>query len=244
MSTKMWEVVVEHAARCVIDDNKLYLYCPQSQNKDGVVFNVVGQVLGLLSDCKYVVSDNLSETEKAEAHKLVLYAFQHLDKVLPYDDEASLRNSICSFTKDLSPLHTQTIEGNNHILKGPFDYPQVNPPSPDIIGSTLGEYGPDHMGGSVDVRFDQPMDFECRVDNTLICDPSSSMHLQYIGGGGSPGELQCAVDRFLFPCSPMVKAQRRWKIVSSVVKWFSLMLRIQKGDASSNERMFDQDTRL
>lgn len=64
MSTKMWEIVVEHATECVIDDNRLYLYCPQSQKKDGVVFNVVGQVLGLLSDCKYVVSDLLSETEK------------------------------------------------------------------------------------------------------------------------------------------------------------------------------------
>ncbi|KAM0035061.1 putative CALMODULIN-BINDING PROTEIN60 [Helianthus debilis subsp. tardiflorus] len=246
MSTKMWEVVVEHATRCVIDDNKLYLYCPQAHKKDGVVFNVVGQVLGLLSDCKYVVSSKLPETEKAEAQKMVLYAFQHLDKVLHYDDEASLRNSICSFTKDLSPLHTQTMnesfEGNNAIPKGPFDYPQVNPTSPDIIRSSLGEYGPDQMG-SIDVRFDQPMDFECRVDNTLICDPSSSMHLQYLGGG-SPGELQCAVDRFLFPCSAMVKAKRRWKIVSSVVKWFSLMLKIQKGDVSSNDRMFDHDTRF
>ncbi|KAI3763115.1 hypothetical protein L1987_53565 [Smallanthus sonchifolius] len=246
MSAKMWEVVAEHATRCVIDDNRLYMYCPQSQKKDGVVFNVVGQVLGLLSDCKYVVSDKLSEAEKAEAHKLVLYAFQHLDKVIPYDDESSLRNSICSFTEDLYLLHTQKMnenpEGNNLVPKGPFDYPQMNPPSPDIIRATLGEYGPDHMD-SIDVRFDQPMDFECHVENTLICDPSSSMHLQYLGGS-SPGELQCAVDRFLFPCSAMVKAQRRWKIVSSVVKWFSLMLEIRKGDISSNDRLFDQDTRL
>ncbi|XP_076895638.1 calmodulin-binding protein 60 A-like [Bidens hawaiensis] len=241
MSTKMWEVVVEHAMRCVIDDNKLYLYCPQSQKKDGVVFNVVGQVLGVLADCKYVVADNLSDTEKAEAHKLVLHAFQNLDKVLPYDDEASFKNSICSFTKDLYPLHTQTMnqtpEGNTTpVPKGRFDYPQMNPPSPDIIRPGLGEYGPDHMD-PIDVRFDQPMDFECRVDNTLICDPSSSMHLQYLGGDGSPGELQCAFDRFLFPCSAMVKAQRRWKIVSSVVKWFSLMLAIRKGDVSSNDHM-------
>lgn len=64
MSTKMWEVAVEHATRCVLDDYRLYLYCPQSQKRDGVVFNVVGQVLGLLSDCKYVGSEKLSEIEK------------------------------------------------------------------------------------------------------------------------------------------------------------------------------------
>ncbi|KAL8225950.1 hypothetical protein R6Q57_018507 [Mikania cordata] len=244
MSTKMWKVVVEHATRCVIDENRLYLYCPQSDKKDGVVFNVVGQVLGLLSDYKYVVLDKLSETKKVEAHKLVLYAFQHLDKVLPYDDEASFRNSICSFTEDLNQSHTQMMnenpEENNCHTKGIFDYPQMNPPSPDIIRSSLDEYGPDHLDnlGSIDVRFDQPMDFECHVENTLICDPSSSMHLQYIGDS-SPGDLQCAVDRFLFPCSAMVKAHRRWKIVSSVVKWFSLMLEIRKGDLSSNDPIFD-----
>lgn len=69
------------------------------------------------------------------------------------------------------------------------------------------------------------------------------MHLQYLGDS-SPSDLQCAVDRFLFPCSAMVKAQRRWKIVSSVVKWFSLMLELRKGDVSSHDRMFDQDNQL
>ncbi|KAI3684552.1 hypothetical protein L6452_33776 [Arctium lappa] len=249
MSTKMWEVVVEHATRCVIDDNKLYLYCPQSQKKDGVVFNIVGQVLGLLSDCKYVVSHKLSETEKIEAHKLVISAFHHLDKVLSYDDEASLRTGTCSFTEDLYPSETRMISGNpeanNSLQKDRFDYPQMNTPSLYSVGdvSSLGEYGLNHMG-SIDIGFDQPIDFECHVDNTLICDPGSSMHLQYLGTSSSPGYLQCAVDRFLFPCSGIGKAQRRWKIVSSVVKWFSLMLEIRKGDISSNAQMMDEDARF
>ncbi|XP_071733331.1 calmodulin-binding protein 60 A-like [Rutidosis leptorrhynchoides] len=245
MSAKMWEVVVEHASRCVIDDNKLYLYCPQYQKRDGVVFNVVGQVLGVLSDCKYVVSDVLSETEKAEAHKLVICAFQQADKVVTYDDEASLRTSLCSFTEDLYPLPTQmqttNLESNTYLQKGRFDYPQMKPPSPDIIPPTLSEAGPNNVG-PMDVGFDhQPMDFECHVDNTLICDPSSSMHLQYLGSS-SPSDLQCAVDRFLFPCSATGKAQRRWKIVSSVVKWLSLMLEIRKGDTSSNVEALNETT--
>ncbi|CAH1419210.1 unnamed protein product [Lactuca virosa] len=230
MSAKMWEVAVEHATRCVIDDNKLYLYCPQSHQRDGVVFNIVGQVLGLLSNCKYVVSNKLSETEKTEAHKLVIYAFQNLEKVVSYDDEASLRTGTCSLTED--------IGNNDYLPKGRFDYPQMNAPSPS-------EYESNQMG-SINVGFDEPMDFACHVDNTLICDPSSSMHLQYLGtsSSSSPGDLQCAVDRFLFPCSGMGKAQRRWKIVSSVVKWFSLMLEIRKGDLSSNARLVDENTRF
>lgn len=231
MSAKMWEVAVEHATRCVMDDNKLYLYCPQSQKRDGVVFTVVGQVLGLLSDGKYIASNNLSETEKAEAHKMVICAFQHPDKVLSYDDEASLRTGTCSFTEDID---------NDYHPKGRFDYPQMNAPSP----AGLGEYGSNQMG-SIDVRYDEPMDFECHVDNTLICDPSSSMHLQYLGtSSSSPGDLQSAVDRFLFPCSGIGKAQRRWKIVSSVVKWFSLMLEIRKGDVSLNAPSVNENTRF
>ena len=77
MSTKMWDTTMEHARRCVIDDKKLYLYCPRSPNRDGVVFNVVGQVLGLLSDSKYIVADKLSETEQVSllyvSHKRVKY---------------------------------------------------------------------------------------------------------------------------------------------------------------------------
>lgn len=155
----------------------------------------------------------------------------------PYDDEDSLKAAICSLTEDLYPLNSQTLpvnpESNNPLPKSRFDYPQMSAPSPDIIPSTysLGEYGSRHMGSN-DVRFDQPIDFQCHVDNTLICDPGSSMHLQYLGGS-SPSDLQCAVDRFLFPCSAMGKAHTRWTIVSSVVKWFSLMLEIRKGDVST-----------
>lgn len=76
MSTKMWEVNVDHARRCVIDDKKLYLYSPPSLNRDGVVFNVVGQVIGLLSNRKYVVADNLSEIQRVSftvTQKLLSY---------------------------------------------------------------------------------------------------------------------------------------------------------------------------
>lgn len=239
MSNKMWEVVVEHAMRFVLDDNKLYLYCPQSQKRDGVVFNVVGQVLGLLSDFKYVDSDKLSETEKVEAQNLVRFAFHHVDKVLTYDDENSLKMGTRSFSEDFYPLNSQIItpnsECNNSLQKARFSYPHMDPTSPQ---TTFGEYGSNHTA-PIDVRFDHPVDFQCHVDPTLICDPSSSMHMQYLGG-----DLQCSVDRFLFPCSGMVKAQRRWKIVSSVVKWFSLMLEVRKGDLSSNEQMLDENMRL
>lgn len=61
MSAKMWEVTVEHARTCVLDQ-KLYFYgTPQ---KNGVVFNVVGQVMGSISNGQYVGAGELSESQK------------------------------------------------------------------------------------------------------------------------------------------------------------------------------------
>ena len=77
MSAKMWEVTVDHARTCVID-KRWYLYCPsESQHKAGVVFNAVGQLMGILSDCQYIATDKLSETEKAcsPCHKIVMFFF-------------------------------------------------------------------------------------------------------------------------------------------------------------------------
>lgn len=70
MSTKMWEVTVEHARTCVID-KRIFMYCPPGpQQKSGVVFNTVGQLMGLLSECQYIPIDKLSETEKAQFFSL------------------------------------------------------------------------------------------------------------------------------------------------------------------------------
>lgn len=250
MSTKMWETTVEHAKSCVVDDKKLYLYCPRSLNRDGVVFNVVGQLLGLLSDSKYVPTHKLSEGERAEAHKLVISAFQHPEKVVPYDDEASLRTGTCSISEDIYPSNTRMItldpKTTTPHKKGRFDYPQMIPSSPDTttqsiysvgVGGT-DEYGLNSME-SDDMRFDhQPLSL---VSDTLICEGGclkshndmDEEDLQYFGTSSSSSkavDLECAVDGFFFPHSAIGKAQRRWKIVSSVLKWFSLMLEIRERD--------------
>ncbi|KAL8250419.1 hypothetical protein R6Q59_034112 [Mikania micrantha] len=250
MSTKMWEVVVEHARRCMIDDKKLYLYCPPSLNGNGVVFNVVGQVLGVLSDRKYVVADNLSEFERDEAHKLVVSAFRHTEEIVSYDDEASLRTGTCSISEDIYPLNPQIITEDpdrskitTSHKKGRFDYPPMSALSPDVNvmptifplgdGDSLDEYGLNSMETD-ELRFDH--DESLNLTDTLICDSVSLKghddgDIQYFGtSSSSQMDLQLAVDGFLFPVSAIGKAQRRWKIVSSVLKWLSLMLEIRERD--------------
>lgn len=75
MSTKMWEVTVEHARTCTID-KRIYMYCPPgSQQKSGVVFNIVGQLMGLFSECQYIHVDKLSEPEKVYFFSLHICLF-------------------------------------------------------------------------------------------------------------------------------------------------------------------------
>ncbi|THG18288.1 hypothetical protein TEA_023058 [Camellia sinensis var. sinensis] len=74
MSAEMWEVTVDHARTCTIDPG-FYFYCPGSQQKSGVVFNAVRQVMRLLPECQYSPIDKLFETEKAFFNHLGLISF-------------------------------------------------------------------------------------------------------------------------------------------------------------------------
>lgn len=68
MSAKMWEVAIEHARTCVLDKRVFLYYSPISQHRNGVVFNVVGQVMGFYLESQFVPIDKLPENEKAIFH--------------------------------------------------------------------------------------------------------------------------------------------------------------------------------
>jgi hypothetical protein len=70
MSTKIWEVAVEHAKTTCIKSDKVHIYYLDSPSKTAVVFNVVGEVTGLISE-KFVPVDDLTEKEK-------VFSFFHL----------------------------------------------------------------------------------------------------------------------------------------------------------------------
>lgn len=65
MSAKMWEATVEHARTCVLDKKLYVYYSPGSQQQQGVVFTIVGQLIGVFRDSQYISSQKLSELEKA-----------------------------------------------------------------------------------------------------------------------------------------------------------------------------------
>ncbi|OMP10733.1 Calmodulin binding protein-like protein [Corchorus olitorius] len=244
MSAKMWEVTVEHARTCVLD-KRLYLYCPPaSQQKSGVVFNIVGQVTGVLSECQYVTIDKLSENEKIEAQNLVISAFEHWEEVISFDDEASLIGG-CSKLANVSYTSSAKTEiSNNKFLAsqkmGGFDYTQPSA-SPDIISTIysvggmngLDDYalhGIENMGLN---RYDQSLSYPGQVTNSLICDTDISQsfcdedHLRFFDtdlqpqglGLESQADLQTAVDGFLLQRTVAVQAKTRWTKIFSLLKW-------------------------
>lgn len=246
MSAKMWEVTIEHARTCVIDPG-LFFYCPPgSQQKTGVVFNIVGQVMGLLTDCQYEPIDKLSEAEKAEANNLVIAAFKQWKDVVSFDDEASLLDSSSRlFTNDLYPAVAETSDGCKILTSqkiDKFNYPQPSGSSPDIMPSIYsigGVHSLDDFGfnpfDNMDFRFDQPLNFSSQVTNSLICETESitqpfceDANLQYFdslqpqsSSMESPSDLHSAVNSFLSARSTAY-AQRRWKMLFSVLRWFSI----------------------
>lgn len=282
MSAKMWEVTIDHARTCVLDPG-LLSYCPPgSQQKTGVVFNIVGQVMGLLSDGQYAPIDKLSETEKAsfsslfssfisflkfllgisssfttfsalfiqaEANNLVIAAFKRWTDVVPIEDEASLLDgSPRLFNNDLYSAVAET-SGRSKSLTcqkiDNFEYPQPSTCSPDIFPSIYSIGGLDDFGlhtlDNMDFRFDQPLNFSSQVVNPLISETDSITqafrehdNLQYFdslqpssSSLGSPSDLHSAVNSFLSARSTAY-AQRRWKMLFSVLRWISIKRLVAK----------------
>ncbi|KAJ7945914.1 Calmodulin binding protein-like [Quillaja saponaria] len=226
MSAKMWEVTVEHARTCILDKRRFLYFLPNSQQKTGVVFNVVGQVMGLLSEFQYAPIDKLSEAEKADAHNLVCSAFERWDDVFSFDDEASLMGGSSHLTDVLYTSSSPRAESSSlskflppHEVGG-FDYTQPSASSPDIISSIysvgsssgLDDYAL-HGVETTGLRYDHTLSFPGQATNSLICDTppmvhafSDEDHLQFFDTDlqsqnhilESQADLQSAVDRFLF----------------------------------------------
>ncbi|CAK9138656.1 unnamed protein product [Ilex paraguariensis] len=173
MSAKMWKVTVDHARTCEID-TRCYLYCPSgSQHKAGVVFNAVGQLMGILSDCQYIATDKLSETEKAcsacrkiaDAHNSVISAFRNFEDVVSFDDEASLTDGLLPMSNGLYPSNSAipgSSDGNKDLASekvGKSDCMQLSASSPDIMpsiysigGVSLDDYGLQSIDSMDDVE--------------------------------------------------------------------------------------------
>ncbi|KAL2492840.1 Calmodulin-binding protein 60 A [Abeliophyllum distichum] len=88
---KKFKDTVKHARECKINDRNMYVYCSSSsESKNGVVFDVVGQLKGVLRNCRFVPIESAYDAEKDEARKLLASAFENRKDITLFEDETSL----------------------------------------------------------------------------------------------------------------------------------------------------------
>ncbi|XP_020520269.1 calmodulin-binding protein 60 A isoform X2 [Amborella trichopoda] len=134
MSARMWEVTVDHAKTCP-RDTQVYVYYPDAQPRTGVIFSVIGEVLGLLSETQYVTMDKLSDSDKTLVCNLAKAAYENWNQVVPYDSLAMLD---CS--SSLYSLESQALDiphENCNKFGGMGFTNQNNISFPDRISSVL-----------------------------------------------------------------------------------------------------------
>ncbi|KAK9119618.1 hypothetical protein Scep_017711 [Stephania cephalantha] len=245
MSTKMWELTIDHARTCILD-NRMYLYSPpDAQQKAGVVFNVVGRAMGVLSEGRYVSFDELSENEKDDAQKLVKTAYEHWDEVISWENEGTIdsfsNSTAVSFPSQ--PMTDGSSFGNkfsNPHKSVEFSFTEPVASSSDIISSLLALGGTRSLDDytlqdmdNLDVRHGQPYQVTTSVCETSITqslcgeqpvryfDPETSLQSEDLFLE-SQADLQAAVSGFIAMSARSAaigKANTRWNMLYSLLRW-------------------------
>ncbi|CAL9244607.1 unnamed protein product [Arabidopsis halleri] len=206
MSSKMWEITLDHARSCVLDSSVHVYQAPGFQKKTAVVFNVIAQVLGLLVDFEYIPAEKLSEIEKAQAEVMVIDALSHLNEVISYDDEVSMMRNV------LNVPASQTSGG--------IDYSGLSLTSLDGYGFVSNLHNTAECSG----QYSNDVDMEV-TPHGLYEDYDNLWNCSQILGLDEPqSELQSALDDFMSQKNASVgKAHsKRWTKLFSVSKWLSV----------------------
>ncbi|XP_058226224.1 calmodulin-binding protein 60 A-like isoform X2 [Rhododendron vialii] len=211
-TSKTWKAIVDHARTCKIGKS-LHLYPPiSSETKSGVVFNIVGQVMGLISECCYVPIDKLSEDQKS-----LNYAYPSNSPRLENPSHYHCEPSHTHYGHD----HTQpsTSSHNNEVV--PFHLSDAanpaNIPTTDSLGivssnpsfenaSHLNEYGLQNIG-------------EEDLGSVIFPGNSSDDSFQYLLMNSEAPDLSSLINDFSSSrAADVAKAQRKWSMLYNVLK--------------------------
>ncbi|KAI4986186.1 hypothetical protein ZWY2020_018816 [Hordeum vulgare] len=210
MSTKMWEVTVEHAKTTCVLSEKVHIYYLKSPSKTAVVFNAVGEVRGLISE-KFVSADDLTEIEKAEAHAAVKQAYEDWKNVSTCDSDTLVENPSQLFNMRSPSLHesgfyqlpTQELQKAVKI-----DFSQASP---------LGGHGQPRESHALD-RFSNSLVFEESTSHASFneedyyCRPGPDPPVSF-----DSQDLGAALKGFIAISKP--KPYRGWRALSYVIGW-------------------------
>ncbi|XP_022884605.1 calmodulin-binding protein 60 A-like [Olea europaea var. sylvestris] len=117
------------------------------------MWEVILSLLRTSNEGQYIPSDKLSETKKADAHNLVISAYRDREKVVTFDDEASLMDLVprLSIEQSSSYLQLEGSSNGNKVLSSQnfnnFSYLQQNVSLPHIMQSKYSIRGLSNQDG-------------------------------------------------------------------------------------------------
>ncbi|XP_073039848.1 calmodulin-binding protein 60 A-like isoform X1 [Primulina eburnea] len=243
ISAKKWEATVEHAQTCTFDSKLYYYDSGRSLQKNGAVFNMVGQVMGMISNGQYVLADKLSESEKDDARELVISAFRNRDKIVTFDDASTPTSSCLSFAQS-SPGFPSKGQDLSSPKIGENTYSQPNAASPDCNQSIFSIGGVSNFDDCLhgidpldNIGYEQSFSFPFPATDSLICDtdsigpPLSNYHLQYFEADcsnlESSPDLLSDMDALLPGAVIQINgAKWRWNVLISIIRWCCYLKRM------------------
>ncbi|XP_038992927.1 calmodulin-binding protein 60 D-like [Hibiscus syriacus] len=113
MSNKMREALLDHAKTCVLS-GKLYVYYTDDSRTNGVVFNNIYELNGLISGEQYLPADFLSDSQKVYVDSMVKKAYDNWNHVIEYDGQ-----SLLNFKQN------RRSSARNEFQSGALDYPSA-----------------------------------------------------------------------------------------------------------------------
>ncbi|KAK4437168.1 Calmodulin-binding protein 60 D [Sesamum alatum] len=243
LGPKKWELTVNNA-RASISDGRMYCYI-NSEQKMGIVFNVLGQVLGLYSESQYVPTNMnmLSENQQAIAQELLASAYVHWGNVKPFDDENSLQQY---FTASMDPPHhpnpnyrgggRENTEISEMIgessSRSCFSYQSISSAMNSITGTGGADFG-SFSTNDVEIIHDVPLqrspDWTFNPE-TMFPDFDEFLHQKdnfHYGPINEPNaDEQIAETAVAFAETHISNPPNRWRKLFCVSRWFSIRKRV------------------
>ncbi|KAJ6853870.1 calmodulin-binding protein 60 C-like [Iris pallida] len=170
MSTKMWEILVEHAKTCVLS-GKYYVYYSDDARNVGAIFNNIYEFSGLITFSQYFSAEALDDSQKVFADALVKKAYDNWTHVIEYDGKALLNMKHNKKTTQNEPLSAPAIypvSYDQQVVLSPMagpasmDQPSVDPGvalgggavSTSYTGNQVTRFHPQHVGPISQMQFD------------------------------------------------------------------------------------------
>ncbi|XP_042040857.1 calmodulin-binding protein 60 B-like [Salvia splendens] len=172
-----WKAIVKNAQACQVSE-KVYCYIVDPKQKTGVVFNILGHVLGICSGSHYSQISTLSEKHKVDAEVLLPSAYHNWKEVKVFNHLNILHQHLHDKTENsqscplldppLTELVAESFQTTNSVwenftLADPSCPGLPNPPQTELVGKSFqatnscGEYVVGSMNDEIDRIYDAAM---------------------------------------------------------------------------------------